>query len=422
MQNHIKSNKAFTLIELLVVIAIMGILSGFIFVSLGASIGAAKDAKRKADLSQIQKALLMYQVANNGYPILSSCTIGIGCLDAQLAQYIANLPTDPDTSKHYTYSSADGTSYTLQATLDSGATYSYANTGWTIGISGYAHYKTLTIINSSGSVLTNYPIKLSVYQATGQGSGSNCEGLCKTDFSDLAFTDSTGNTALPFWLETGSLVSNTSVTVWVNVPTVATGSTTSIRMYYNAASPTLVSSGVATFSFFDDFTGGTLSSQWGTFNISYSISNGIINAAHASSGGSSVVSTSSFGSGYSARFRSRCNSGSDESMIGFWGDSNQGAHIWNPINNSTVNARIALGTYSQLTTDKSNFHIYDTGRYSTTAYFSIDNGSTITLSGCAADSLGVGIFPWTQGSVYVDWVLVRKLVAPEPTTAFGSQN
>ncbi len=56
------NNKAFTLIELLVVIAIIGILAGIIVVAMGGAQGSANDAKRKADINQLAKAVMIYKV------------------------------------------------------------------------------------------------------------------------------------------------------------------------------------------------------------------------------------------------------------------------------------------------------------------------------------------------------------------------
>lgn len=104
----LKKIKAFTLIELLVAIAIVGILSGFLFVSMSSAINAANDAKRRTDLASIQRAIITYATEhNNVYPSgdPANCTIGGTCsiLDAALAPYIPNIITGPISGEYYTY-------------------------------------------------------------------------------------------------------------------------------------------------------------------------------------------------------------------------------------------------------------------------------------------------------------------------------
>jgi prepilin-type N-terminal cleavage/methylation domain-containing protein len=127
--------RAFTLIELLIVIMIVGILSGFIFVSMNSAITASKDAKRKADLSAIAKAISMYSAQNGGaLPSTgTSCDVCNGCAGAcanlytNIAPYLTSVPTDPTGSTvyyKYTYS-ATLPSFTLQSTLSTGYTYQF---------------------------------------------------------------------------------------------------------------------------------------------------------------------------------------------------------------------------------------------------------------------------------------------------------
>jgi prepilin-type N-terminal cleavage/methylation domain-containing protein len=122
---------AFTLIELLVVIAIVGILSGFVLVSLNSATNAANDARRKSDLSQIVKALLVYNTSNPTYPI-ETCAIGSTCSETvNNALGSASSITGPNNT-YYTYSSDDGTSFTVSTILSDTDTYSYnPETGYT---------------------------------------------------------------------------------------------------------------------------------------------------------------------------------------------------------------------------------------------------------------------------------------------------
>jgi type II secretion system protein G len=120
--------KGFTLIELLVVIAIIGLLSTLAVVALGSARERARDSKRVSDLRQIQTALELYYTENDSYPIASSSvTLGAGnyvCLNVSgwaatgcTDPYMGLVPDDPGASA-YDYTSTDGTTYTIDATLE----------------------------------------------------------------------------------------------------------------------------------------------------------------------------------------------------------------------------------------------------------------------------------------------------------------
>ncbi|MCF7820369.1 MAG: prepilin-type N-terminal cleavage/methylation domain-containing protein, partial [Candidatus Pacebacteria bacterium] len=68
--------KGFTLIELLVVIAIIGLLSTMSVVALNSARQKSRDAKRVADIKQIQTALELYYNDNNGYPLQADVESG----------------------------------------------------------------------------------------------------------------------------------------------------------------------------------------------------------------------------------------------------------------------------------------------------------------------------------------------------------
>lgn len=65
-----KEKLGFTLIELLVVIAIIGLLSSMVVAALGPARAKARNAKRKAELRQLELALQLYYDANGRYPLV----------------------------------------------------------------------------------------------------------------------------------------------------------------------------------------------------------------------------------------------------------------------------------------------------------------------------------------------------------------
>ncbi len=122
------NKKGFTLIELLVVIAIIGLLSTLAVVALGSAREKARDSKRLSDLRQVQTALELYYTDQGSYPIEESAvTLGstdYACLNASglgatgcTSPYMGLVPADPG-SNSYAYTSADGTTFSIAATLE----------------------------------------------------------------------------------------------------------------------------------------------------------------------------------------------------------------------------------------------------------------------------------------------------------------
>jgi type II secretion system protein G len=102
------SRKGFTLIELLVVVSIISLLSSIVLSSLNTARAKARDARRMADLKQIQTALELYRNDNSGYPSSGSLWRGncasygsypttgaTGYIPNLAPTYISALPLDP---------------------------------------------------------------------------------------------------------------------------------------------------------------------------------------------------------------------------------------------------------------------------------------------------------------------------------------
>ena len=122
------NKKGFTLIELLVVVAISGLLSTVAVVALSSARLRARDSKRLSDLKQVQSALELYYTDNNAYPTAATAvTLGSGayqCLNSTgwaaagcANPYMGQVARDPGTGT-YLYTSANGTSYSISATLE----------------------------------------------------------------------------------------------------------------------------------------------------------------------------------------------------------------------------------------------------------------------------------------------------------------
>ena len=126
----LKSYQSFTLIELLVVIAIIGILAGIIVVSMGSAQGSANDARRKTDVNQLSKSIMIHKVDHPETPLpIETCTIGGGttpCSSTVLSVLNnASVLRDPDSSKYYYYSSTDGNHYTISTKLSDSNDYCF---------------------------------------------------------------------------------------------------------------------------------------------------------------------------------------------------------------------------------------------------------------------------------------------------------
>ena len=112
-------NYGFTLIELLVVIAIIGILASVVLASLNSARKKSRDARRLADVKQLQVALELYYDANTSkYP--ATLALVEGATSCGTGPCIAKMPKDPLGATTYSYTSfpAACTDYHLGASLE----------------------------------------------------------------------------------------------------------------------------------------------------------------------------------------------------------------------------------------------------------------------------------------------------------------
>lgn len=114
-----KNNQGFTLLEMLVVMIIIGILAAIGLRTFSQSRVKSRDAKRKSDLEQIQRALDMYRTDHGHYPVntedgellvwrdgssqMSVFEWGQAFKDPEQIQtiYMPQLPDDPSGMRYY---------------------------------------------------------------------------------------------------------------------------------------------------------------------------------------------------------------------------------------------------------------------------------------------------------------------------------
>lgn len=131
MKKHFNSWKGFTLIELIITMSVLGVVIGSVVFILNPleQFQKARDAQRKNDLAQIQRALETfyndfgrYPENTTNYKIDGDPGTGVSEIDwgNSWTPYIATLPKDPVSTRRFVYS-ATSQSYRIYASLERGS-------------------------------------------------------------------------------------------------------------------------------------------------------------------------------------------------------------------------------------------------------------------------------------------------------------
>ena len=169
-QKEDNGKRGFTLIELLVVIAIIGMLASIVLASLDSARKKGRDARRVADIRQIQLALELYYDGNGGYPQ------GIYSFSPALGtQYISVVPKDPNGL------ACAGDELSPATTYGTNGCYHYVALGTPSASGNCPSYHLWTVLE-----VPNSPILASSVKTTGNT-------VCHTGVIDKSINPSTQN-------------------------------------------------------------------------------------------------------------------------------------------------------------------------------------------------------------------------------------
>lgn len=278
--------------------------------------------------------------------------------------------------------------------------------------------------NTSTGTQTNYPIKITLSNATGVSSSTAIytNGTTLPNWYDIAFTDGS-DSPLSFWIENNTYTS-TQATAWVKIPSISTSGTVTRAYYGNASKTTSDINGAGTFLHFDDFLASSVSSTyWNITGAGISVSNGnaLLNATGATSVYIRNLTTTSVNSSVRARLQTRhYNSGTYRE---YFGSSNY-EHEANPPRGDYAVYNGSWRDLGDTTGWSANvWHIQEMSIGDTQSKLNatIDDANLVSMD---SPYLG-GEYPYqyyfatyaSGAGMAVDWACVRPFVYPEPTTS-----
>jgi PKD repeat protein len=300
---------------------------------------------------------------------------------------------------------------------------------WGASMGEWDYRKEITV-NNTGAELTDYQVMFNVNRSAGSDSGFTVylDGKCESDYDDIRFT--TGeNTLCDYWIESSS---STVATIWVEVPTIASGDTT-LYLYYGNSGAAAVSDGDATFPFFDNFSGESLDdTKWTVVSGSVSLSNSIMTFNNAgvytkNIAGKYWTSPNILRAKYNCTYIGETGSYSNAIYLNPYTYTNNywAAFIaWG----AGTGGKFCQGNAVGLTTSAitgytaNNWAIWEMKDTGTKTIWSVNGENIKDMGSTYYSNPGNYVLKMYGYPAYIDWILWRKYAATEPTiSAWGSE-
>lgn len=289
-------------------------------------------------------------------------------------------------------------------------------------LDGWAHRKS-HVINNTGGELTNYQMNFTIYRSYGSDSGADVYiGLsgCQDDYDDIRFTTSDGTTLLDYWIEESD---SNEADIWVEVDTIAASGNTVIYLYYGNAGASAYSNGENTFDFFDDFPGSSLDTEkWDVGLGVFVVSDSKVTLSDKSHADTDLT----FGTNVIIEGYGKI----DENVYNYLGFNIGSKYArWFGHYSSYTNRHIARSvntgdeSFLSANIDDTSYHRWTVGR--TTSSFKYFRNGGLAATHTAqyfSDAANIRIGGDSGAAWEMDWILVRKYAATEPTCSeWGSE-
>lgn len=290
----------------------------------------------------------------------------------------------------------------------------------------WLYFKEVTITNT-GTPLNDYQVQVNL-------AGGNFPAYANTNGEDIRFTDANG-TELSYWIENWDN-SSKAASIWVKVPSIPTGSSTNIKMYYGNPKAISSSNGDKTFEFFDDFSGTSLDlSKWPSHQGEI-VSNGILSLnvfSDVNAGDEDYVFATNFVAPIESitelRHHARLASSRDRfGLADARGEFFHGGYSYLGIQQTAWDGKVVTdssdGTelYNQIYEFDfdTKWHIFKFIWSSGSVMFYIDN-TFIRSINSLMPLQGAELHPLIRDDSETDWIFVRKYASSEPSISVSGE-
>lgn len=294
----------------------------------------------------------------------------------------------------------------------------------------WTYRKPITVTETSGNNVTDYQVKFTVTFVAAK---------MNSDFSDLRFTSDDGTTLIDYWIE--SKTDDTSAVVWIEVPSISASSTATVYMYYGNSGASTASSMANTFIFSDDFPGDAIDgTKWDVSTLeggSVTVASSEATFTGASGGWGAIKSDVARGTKLAIRARVKMTASAGQVNVVGWssgdgGDPNpfgaptDGTYVGSSGTNKILRNWSATNNTSQAIVYTNNtYMLLDVIRDAGQSRGNVDNGASTATNN---SNYATGDYPIviaaedsSASNIVVDWIVLRKAEASDPTSEFGSE-